>query len=265
MKKKNLFNSLIDFGKKNEDKTLKTIKSFIKYFPDINKLEIKKNRDFIKLIEEMGIPSELDNYFNLIKNQIKEKNLFNEHNFENIFNKIYDYIMEKLNDKIFPKEIVKKDKDIYKNCCINSWIEFSNLEKNNKNYILDSFLPDAIYYFQKLDNEKSPRKKFESLKEIFNCIYNLGEFNENKIDGADDEINLLNFAFIKSKPKNIYTNCRYMNLFLGKKKNQIEGNLLTKLLLLCKTMENFSFKDLYDINETEYIENYDLAEKELLY
>ena len=120
-------------------------------------------------------------------------------------------------------------------------------------------MPDAIDYFQKINEEKSPRKKFLCIKEIYNCIYNLGKFNDDKIEGADDELSLLNYTFIKANPENIYNNCRYIDLFFGKDKSNLEGNRLTKMILLCDSVENFSIKNLINVTEKEYNEKCLLA------
>ena len=208
------------------------------------------------------MPKELDGYFKIIKNLLKEKNI---DNLNNIFNKIYDYVMERLNEKLFPKEADPKDVNI-KNTCINIvWVELSNLSNNNENYEMDSFLPDAIDYFKKINEEKSPRKKLIYLKEIFNCIYNLGIFNGKKIEGVDEEMPLLNYILIKSKPENIYSNCRYMELFLGEKRNKVEGQKLTELIGLCEKLEKFTYNDLYKITESDYEENIILVKKGILY
>ena len=135
-----------------------------------------------------------------------------------------------------------------------TWVQPTDIIKFRKNYILDYYLPDAIDYFKKINEEKSPRKKNLCIKEIFNCIYNLGKFNEDKVDGTDEELSLLNYTFIKANPQNIFNNCRYMNLFIGDQKNQIEGNQLSKMILLCESIEQFSYKDLINITEKEYRE-----------
>ena len=254
-----IFYPLSFFYKKEEGKT---IKSFVNNFPNINEYQLKPDEDIITLIKEMDIPQELEGYFKLIKDLLKEKNI---NNYSDIYNKIYDYIMECLNDKLFPKEPSKKDIKIKKNCMDIIWVEPSNLIKTNENFVTDIFLPDAIYYFQKLNEEKSPRKKFIYLKEIFNCINNLGLFNGKKFEGVDDEMPILNYLFIKAKPDNIYNNCRYMELFLGEKEKEIEGQKLTELKGICETLEDFSYKKLYNITESDYEYNCDLVKQGILY
>ena len=169
--------------------------------------------------------------------------------------------MEKLYYKLYPKEPDIADNIIFQNCFKHYWVELENLIKEKKNYIFDNYLPDTINYFEQFAREKSPRKKLLCIKEIFNCLYNLGKFNEDKVEGADDEIPLLNYAFIKSKPFRIYSNCRYTELFMGKKKFGIEENQLAKIFGICEQMQNISYKNLFNVSESDYNRNCGLARK----
>ncbi len=173
--------------------------------------------------------------------------------------------MEKLNIKLFPKDNNSLDSDIYNNCCRNIWIEFTNLQNKKKNYIFDTYLPDAINNFHKMITEKSPRKKFSYMEKIYNCIYSLGMFNGEKIEGAEEEMLLLHYTFIKAKPQKIYSNCKYLQLFLGDKESKLEGNYLTKILSVCEIMAKFSFKNVLNILESDYMYNCDLVQKGILY
>jgi hypothetical protein len=218
--------------------------------------------DIYHLIEEKKIPEIIENYMYLVKNCLKAKNIDNEKNLEEIYNKIYDYIMEKLYNKLFPKEPEIIDNNIFQSCYKHMWIEFRNLIKEKKNYIFDNYLPDTINYFNQFIIEKSPRKKLLCIKEIFDCIYNLGKFNGKEVDGTDDEMPLLNYAFIKSNTNNIYSNCKYTELFLGTKKYGIEGSQLTKILGICDKMLNITYeKDIFNISEEEYNQNCNLTKK----
>ena len=243
--------------KKEKNITCQTIKDFIKNFPDLTIYENMQDLNMIDVLKDMKIPSKLQVYFNLIKETLKEKKLINN-NFTAAFNKIYDYIMEQLNDKLFPKEISVQDIKISQNCYRLAWIQPTDIINFRKPYILDYYLPDAINYFKKINEEKSPRKKFLCIKEIYNCIYNLGVFNEDKVEGADDELPLLNYTFIKANPENIYSNCLYMNLFIGDQKNKIEGNQLTKMLLLCESVEKITYQSLINITEEEFLKKCEL-------
>ena len=110
-------------------------------------------------------------------------------------------------------------------------------------------MPDSINYLKQFEKEKSPRKKLLHLNDLFNCIYNLGKFNNDKVDGADDEMFLLNYTFIKAIPERIYSNCKYTELFLGDKKLGVEGSQLTKLLAICENMKDFTIENLDQIKK----------------
>ena len=256
MKDKNKKEIFSNFYLKNiKNKTNNTIESFTNYFPNISKYQMIYNIDIYKFIQENKIPEIIDNYLSLIRKDLKEKIVDNERNIGIIYKKIYDYIMEKLYNKLFPKEPDLTDNIIFQNCYKHYWIEFSNLIKEKKNYIFDDYLPDTINYFQQFINEKSPRRKLLCIKKIFNSIYNLGKFNGEEINSADQEMPLLNYAFIKSKPENIYTNCKYTELFLGKKRLEKEGSQLTQLLALCEQMKNISYEKIFNISKENYYKN----------
>ena len=240
-----------------------TINKFIYNIPNISKFVLFKDIDIFKFIEDLKIPEIIDNYMLLIKNTLKEDNNFNfdEKRLETIINKIYDYIMEKLYFKLFPKEPDNLDMHIFQNCYKHTWIELQHLINKKKNYIFDNYLPDTIESFQHFIMEKSPRQKLLCVQQIFNCIYNLGKFNGDNVDGADDEMPLLSYAFIKSKPERIYSNCKYTEIFLGKKKTEKEGNQLTKILGICEQMKGLSYENLFNIDESDYIKYCELALK----
>ena len=256
---------MLSKNKKIEHNICYTIKNFINNFPDLTQYEDFQDIDLIDLLKEIDFPSKINEYFDIIKGHLKEQKFVNKNNFNNVFNKIYDYILEQLNDKIFPKETSVKDLKISKNCFKLAWVQPTDLINFHKEYILDYYLPDAINYFKKIGEEKSPRKKLICVKEIFNCIYNLGQFNGDQVEGADEELSLLNYTFIKANPGNIYNNCKFMNLFLEEKqKNKIEGNQLAKILLLCDSIEKFTHKDLINITEEEYNEKCKLVYQGLI-
>jgi len=233
---------------KHENKISNTIKSFINNFPKFNKYQMGPNSDIFEFMIEKKVDKMIENYSIVIYNTLKKESIANENNIQSIYNKIYDYIMEQLYDKLFP-DVLSDDVKILQNCFKYRKIEFQNLNKDNKNYIFDNYLPDSINYLKQFEKEKSPRKKLLHLNELFNCIYNLGKFNNIKVDGADDEMFLLNYTFIKAIPERIYSNCKYTELFLGDKKIGIEGSQLTKLLAICEKMKSFSIEDLDQIKK----------------
>ena len=242
-----------------------TIKNTISDFPNIASSKNSKDLDILEKIKNSGLPRILNKYFGVIRKSLEkdDTNLMKEISIEKKYERLYDYIMEKLYDKLFPKKPTQKDIDIYNNCIINNWIEPCNLIKKKEYIEIGSFLPDAINFLDNFVKEKSPRKKIICMKEIYNCILKLGTFNGEKIEGFDELMPLLEFTIIKAKPKNFYTNCKYIELFMTNNSGEV-ANQLTSLIALCESITKFNFERLYNITESEYEENCNLARKGIL-
>ena len=166
----------------------------------------------------------------MIKNHLKNEKYINGKNFEITHNKIYDYIMEKLYDKLFPIQPSFEDSETLKNCCAHIWIDLNNLFKEDKEYILDNYIPDSINCIKQFEKEKSLRSKLLEINKLLLCIHNLLKFNGQEKEGVDDELSFLIFTIIKSKSERIYTICKYIEfLFDNKMGGSFENNLLTKL------------------------------------
>ena len=228
-----------------------TIESFAEEFPKINQFE---SSDPFNIMKQLKIPEYLLEYFKIIEIYLlkSQKNL-KEDEIKNISNKIYDYVMNNLHKKLFPKRPESKDLRIYNNCVSLSWTEPKHFIKGKINYVYDTFLPDAMKYFKLIQLEKSPRKKIINLSKIFQSINNFEKFNgcDGRL-GVDESIAILNYAFIKSKPFQIYNTCRYIELFIGSKNDKLEGNLLAQLKAINNFVLNITYKDLNDVTEEEY-------------
>ena len=92
------------------------------------------------------------------------------------------------------------------------------------------------------------------MEELFKTVNNFKVFNGDKSQGVDSEITLLNYGIIKAKPKNLYSNCKYMKFFLGNKKGKIEDSHLTQLLLLSSEISKLNHTYLMNVSESEYNE-----------
>ena len=132
----------LDLFKDDNDKklTCSTIESFSNKFPNIDMIR-KLNEpetDLFDLEEELNLTNELDNYFNIIREHLIKKMNFDEtqKEFELIINKIFDYVMEKIYDKIYPSKPFIEDNIIFTQCILTSWIEPQHLIKGRNNYIL---------------------------------------------------------------------------------------------------------------------------------
>ena len=243
-----------------------SIKVFINNFPNFEQYYLNYQNNYFGFLKTKKVSEIINTYLILIKNNIKNLKNVNGKNFDEIYDKIYDYITESLYDKLFPKQPSIDDNIINQNCCSHIWIELSNLCKEDKNYILDTYLPDSINYIKQFEKEKSPRKKLLEINNLLLCINNLVKFNGQEMEGVDDEFSLLNFTIIKSKPKKIHTICKYVEFLLGDNiSGGLEDNLLTKLNGACEFIKKLSFKDLSNIYESDYIQNCEMVSQGILY
>ena len=147
------------------------------------------------------------------------------------------------------------DDEIFRNSCKLSWIEGVNILKDNTHYEFDFVLPDINNHFNLITSEKSPRKKTNNIHEIFTSINKLLKFTKGDIQiGVDDQMPILTYCFIKSRPWLINTNCNFMRLYIGNKKNKMEDNELSQLFSVCDFVEQVNYKTLNNISKEEFDE-----------
>jgi hypothetical protein len=223
-------------------------------------IEVVGDFDIFELMKKKEIPQIINHFFYMIKHYLLKINIIDKEIQEDIFNKIYDYLMEELNDKLFPKEPSKKDIQIFQNSYQHIWIRLSNLFAVN-NYILEDYLFDSRIYLTQFEKEKSPRKKLLCINEIFNYIYKFAQFNGIGEVGAEEEITLLLYIVIKSRLQKLYSNCKYTELFISHKGNNLENNQLLKIIAICEKIEALQFEDFYNIEKSYYIYYCDMAKK----
>ena len=180
-------------------------------------------------------------------------NLVGSEEFNDISAKIYDYVMEKLYDKIFPREPDPLDNQIFNQCQLLSWTEPKHYIKSKTNLVFDSFLPDVIHYFKEIETQKSPRQKLIYMNKIFQSISNVVKFSGGGQTGVDDIMPILNYAFIKAKPPHMISNCKYMELFIGEKKHKEEGNQLAQLTAICQFAENITPDKLFGMDDEQFL------------
>ena len=234
----------------------RTIKIFTTKFPDLVKSQNLYDKTLTEMDEEMKLNENLEKYFNIVGKKIEKdhKNL-DENELLEINNKIYDYVMEKIYEKIFPVEPDPEDNLIFRKCVLLSWVEPKHFIGQKKNYVFDSFLPDVIDFFGKLDKEKSPRVKFIYMKKIFVAINDVLRFNGKEGDaGVDDQMPILNYSFIKARPQHISSNYKFMNIFIGKNKNRSEGSQLTQISGICEHVVNLTYDQLNGVTKEEFDE-----------
>ena len=262
----NLLDNVFEDEKKKNKNICRTIINFTKKFPDLVKSQQLHDRTLTDMEEELKITEKLTSYFDIIKKHIdKTQKVSDENEMKDINNKIYDYVMEKLYEKIYPIEPDPQDYQIFRRCVLLSWTEPKHFILKKTNYVFDSFLPDVIEFFGKMDKEKSPRKKFLYMQKIFIAINDVLRFNGGDgASGVDDQMPILNYAFIKARPQHISSNCKYMNLFIGKNRNRSEGNQLTQLSGICEHVVSLTSKQLNGVTEEEFNEKCKQAQFEEL-
>ena len=193
----------------------------------------------------------LSNYFKIIYNTLKKKGY---PGLDLIKDKIYDYVMGKVYDKVYPTEFLNKDNLIFQQSIRLSWTELKHFTKLKKKMVFGSFMNDMKKLFSLVDAEKSPRKKLNNLNEVYNAITFLLKFNGNTNDiGVDDQLPILNYALLHVHQLRMFSNGKYMELYIGDKKDSREGSQLTQLLLTCEFISKIQYSDLNDVTESEFI------------
>jgi hypothetical protein len=147
------------------------------------------------------------------------------------------------------------DNQIFENCCNFNWISPKNLIKDYKINLNENLLKLCIQFVKNFEYENCPNNKLENLKNIIKICENLID-----LYGYEKEENLFNiilYVFIKSMPKRLFSNVRYVNLFLNKKliDDSIDDvqktmNNLTSQILGLK-YENF-----FNVEKEEYEKNW---------
>ena len=217
--------------------SFRTIEAFTSYFPNLS----KKREDTINMLRELKIKEKFDNYFKIIGEALNTQNV---NQYKSIYEeKIKDYIMNKIYEKIYPPKPSEKDLKIYKKSLSLSWVEPNLLL--NKDYIFDNMLPDILNEFNKINQSKNPFKKLQGFRKIMELIDILIKFNEgiDKEIGAEDITPVLNYVYIKACPTGISTDIDFVRAFLDNN-GQYENSLaniesMGDVIINC-TPENFN-------------------------
>ena len=200
----------------------RTIEAFTNGFPNLVQYQIRQDINPLEIVEELKIPEKLNNYYDIIKIKCIKKENISEEEYEHLYQeKIKDYIMNKIYEKIYPQEPSEKDTKIFQKSIMLSWVEPHLIV--DKEYIYDNILPDIINQFKQIFIVKTPLKKLKCIREIFELIQSLIQFSEGESKtaiGSDDITPVLNYAFIKASPFRIYTDLEFVRIFLEIKEGQ---------------------------------------------
>ena len=237
-----------------------TIFDFITKFPNFNYYHQFQDLDIFNLVEEINLSKELKEYYNYCFSLIQKSKIFEktkENEFEFINFKLKSFIISKLYDKIYPQEMYLEDIKIFQFCMKLNWIEnFHLLKEKNKNF--DEFLPKINFLFKKLEKIKIPSKKCEIINEIDKIIYLNILLNDPENDiNIDEKLPFFLYAIIKTKPLRIFSQIKFIDLFIDEEIKDKKGFGMLIAILNCaiKKIKNFSFSDLNNVTEKEFVEN----------
>ena len=232
-----------------------TIQSFIDIFPDLRKYSDKVD-DIIDLEEKIELDVALNAYFKDLRALVKKEKIitrFTPEEFESITTELENYILFKLYDKLFPAESTLTDKKFYKKCCRLDFVKPENLIKDKK-MINEKLWEASMVLIDEMDEKLTPADKVKNFGKAFGILQNSITFCSGKNDlGIDDTISTLIYVILKSKPKNIFSNSKYCQLFLNPElaKKQY-GILLSQIEMIKNIIYEMKYSDLIGITEEQF-------------
>jgi hypothetical protein len=207
---------------------------------------------FPYLNENMKLFYSIFNSENTEENRIEDLlNQFKPHLTELLSNKIDDYIMNKLHSKIFPIEPLPKDITLYNKLLELNWIKPKNIiQKDIINY---TFFSEPVSLIQKFEKSKSPISKMKMLQKTFQSIQNIIKFNLKELYlGTNQIIPIFVYILIKAKPKRLWSNLKYIQLYLGYK---IDQQIFFQFQVAITMIETMDHNRLINVSQEEFENN----------
>ena len=256
---KNNQDKINNYQKLNNKILALTIDDFTKKFPNLLVYEEYQDADLFLIQEKLKFAEKFEYYFDIISNHIESNNKNIKNEFKEYMNQIreiiFDFVMNKIYDKIFPVELNRKDNKIYQNSIRLSWVQPYHFLGNKKQYVLGSFINDINHDFKLLLSEKSTRKKLINIDKIINKISFFYKFNDNNNIGIDDILCILTFAMIKVHPLCLDSNIKYMKIYCKMGNFFSEGNKLEQFEAATELITNIKYSNLKGVTEKEFLEN----------
>jgi hypothetical protein len=246
---------VISDDKEKAEDTKKTKKPLKSSFPNFRKYEDKID-DIVKLEEDSLMADALNEYFLKLKKVVKAEKIvkrFSKDEIDSILIELENHILFKLYDKLYPLKSTKLDDEFYKKCCRLEFIKPENIitDKNIYNERLWQFSMD---YLNEINNKYTPQDKLKVVLKSFGILQNSITFCSGKKElGVDDTIKPLIYVLIKSKPKTIFTNYNYCQLFLNDNLCKTQyGILLTQLYMIMNIIKDMKHTDLIGVTEEQF-------------
>ena len=276
IKKEYNFQKINNFYSFEICETCLTINDFINNFPDIATISELNEENVFDVLTQIEISSKLNEYFEIIENyftkSIHKKNTKNSSDYlsynaninydnidyEKINLKIKDFIIQKLYEKIYPKNINDLDSKIFLNCTKLSWTEprhylKEEIIKNTYPFYFERFAEEMKNLMNNVDKEKIPNKKINLINSTLNIFDKY--FCQNKKVNYDQDFfkHLLIYTLVKIRPNYIYRNCQFIKIFIGNNKSKDIERMMEVFSESYKFVENITYKNLFGVSEDEFI------------
>jgi hypothetical protein len=212
--------------------------------------------NILELEEKTGLADELNSYFKKLKGYIRKEKVVKKYppeEIENICCELVNYLMIDLYDKLYPLNRIKDDIKFYKKCCRLEFIKPENVLKD-KNILNENMLEASKKYINEVDNKCTPADKIKCMAKAFSILQNSITFCSGKNElGVDDTLKPLIYLVIKAKPKRIFSNFNYAELFLDPDLSKKEyGILLTQICMIMKIIKDMKYTELINVSEEEF-------------
>ena len=105
-----------------------------------------------------------------------------------------------------------------------------------------------------MDTKLTPADKVKNFGKAFDILQNSITFSSGKKDlGIDDTITTLIYVILKSKPRNIFSNSKYCQLFLNPELSKKQyGILMSQIEMIKKIIYDMKHTDLIGVTESQF-------------
>ena len=145
------------------------------------------------------------------------------------------------------------DTKFYNKCCRLDFIKPENIIKD-KNMVNENLWKTSMSYINEMDKKYTPADKIKSIAKAFSILQNSITFCSGKNElGVDDTIKPLIYIVLKSKPKKLFSNYNYSQLYLDPDLSKKQyGILLTQICMIMNIIKDMKHSELIDVTEEQF-------------
>ena len=229
--------------------------NLVDLIPDYRKSE-DNVEDIIDLEEKTNMGESLKTFIKNLKVLIRKEKIlkkYSKDDIENICTDLVNHSLIKLYDKLFPTKKSKEDIKFYNKCCRLDFIKPENIIKD-KNIVNENMWKTSMKYINEMDNKFTPADKIKCFAKAFGILQNSIAFCSGKNElGVDDTIKPLIYVVLKAKPKNIFTNYKFCQLYLDPDLTKRQyGILLTQICMVINIIRDMKYTELIDVTEEQF-------------